>query len=358
LRWGKVESFAALLVRGSLHNLWLPTFSGKSAVLRVVVTLFLCLVFTRASGAQTAAGSKQTAFIAKRPAAATQTQKTARERGINPCATPEPGFGIYRPWQRGIGGYGQFIMPQRGGITRNGEFDVMFHFHGHEPARKEWVQIMDGAVLVGIDLGTGSGYYEQAFVAPDAFETLLHNVEAAVAKTSGRASARARKIGLSGWSAGYGAIQRILAQPLGKTRVDAVVLLDGLHCGYAGQSLNEIQISPFIEYANRAARGERIMFVSHSSIIPPGYASTTETANFLIHKVGGKPRTVRGAGPMGLDLISRFSKGNFHVRGYSGNDKMDHCAHLGLYRDILKLHIKPRWKSPRGFARKNAKAEQ
>ena len=31
------------------------------------------------------------------------------------------------------------------------------------------------------------------------------------------------------------------------------------------------------------------MFVSHSSIIPPGYASTTETANFLIEKVGGKP---------------------------------------------------------------------
>jgi hypothetical protein len=55
---------------------------------------------------------------------------------------------------------------------------------------------------------------------------------------------------------------------------------------------------------------------------------------------------------MGLDLISRFSRGNFHVRGYIGNDKMDHCAHIGLYRDVLKVHIKPRWRSPRGYAKK------
>ena len=31
-----------------------------------------------------------------------------------------------------------------------------------------------------------------------------------------------------------------------------------------------------------AKAGEKLMFVSHSSIIPPGYASTTETANWPI----------------------------------------------------------------------------
>ena len=61
---------------------------------------------------------------------------------------------------------------------------------------------------------------------------------------------------------------------------------------------------------------------------------------------------------MGLDLISRYSRGKFHVRGYSGNDKMDHCAHIGLYRDVLKVHVMPRWNSPRGYgdARKEPKA--
>jgi hypothetical protein len=238
-------------------------------------------------------------------------------------------------------------MPSSKKFARGGRFDVMIHFHGHEAARKEWVTVMDGAVLVGIDLGLGSGPYETAFDAPDAFERLLQSVERAVAKKTGQASAKARRVGLSGWSAGYGAIQKILGQKYGKQRVDSVILLDGLHCGYQGQGLNGLQIKAFTDFAREAASGRRLMFVSHSSIIPPGYASTTETANYLIHEVGGKPRASGGAGPLGLELISRYTRGNFHVRGFSGNDKMDHCAHLGLYRDVLKIHIKPRWNTPR-----------
>lgn len=286
------------------------------------------------------------------PPAWTQTQKTAQERGVNPCNTPEPGPGIYESWDRSPS-MGQMIAPQQGGITRSGQFDVMFHFHGHDPVRKEWVQVMDGAVLVGLTLGIGSGPYESVFRNPQAFPKLLQSVEAAMAKKTGNKKARARKVGLSAWSAGYGAVGEILRTSFGKQRVDSVILLDGLHCGYTGKSLNESQLEPFVDFAAQAARGRKFMFVSHSSIIPPGYASTTETANFLIHKQRGRPRSVRprGSDPMGLDLIARYTKGNFHVRGYQGNDKMDHCAHIGLLRDVLKVHIKRRWQSPKGRKR-------
>jgi hypothetical protein len=299
------------------------------------------------SGAQSKGGTSTAGFIAVKPPRSTQVSKTIAERGgVNPCNTPDPGFGLYDKWTRGIE-MGQLIMPTQNKFARGGRFDVMFHFHGHEAARKEWITVMDGAVLVGIDLGLGSGPYETAFDAPEAFERLLASVERAVAKKTGRETATARRVGLSGWSAGYGAIQKILGQKFGKQRVDSVVLLDGLHCGYQGQGLNALQIRAFSEFAKEAAAGNRLMFVSHSSIIPPGYASTTETANFLIHQVGGTPKASKGAGPLGLELISRFTKGKFHVRGFSGNDKMDHCAQLGLYRDILKIHIKPRWNTPR-----------
>jgi hypothetical protein len=245
---------------------------------------------------------------------------------------------------------GQMISPQSGGVTRTGQFDVMFHFHGHEAVRKEWVQVMDGAVLVGIDLGIGSGPYATAFGNPTRFEELVHSVERAVAKKTGKKNARVRKVGLSAWSAGYGSVGEILGQDYGKRVVDSVVLLDGLHCGYDGNSLDERQLGPFIAFAQRAAAGQKVMFVSHSSIIPPGYASTTETANFLIHKLRGRPRKVksRGSDPMGLEIISRFDRAGFHVRGYKGNDKMDHCAHIGLYRDVLRVHVKRRWGSPPG----------
>jgi hypothetical protein len=242
-------------------------------------------------------------------------------------------------------------MPQRGGISGDGGFDVMIHFHGHEPVRKEWVRVMEGPVHVGIDLGIGSGPYMTAFNSEDSFKRLIESIEKAMAKKTGKKNAHVRKVGLSSWSAGYGAVQEIIGKPYGQKLVDLVILLDGLHSGYQGNMVNETQIKPFVEWAQAAARGDKLMFVSHSSIIPPGYASTTETANFLIYKVGGKPTRTkpRGNDPMGLDLISRYSRGKFHVRGYAGNDKMDHCAHIGLYRDVLAVHVKPRWNSPRGY---------
>lgn len=301
----------------------------------------------RGAGAQAKGATQRASFVAKKPPSSTQVSKSVAERGgVNPCNTDDPGFGLYDRWTRGID-MGQLIMPSSKRFTRGGQFDVMVHFHGHEAARKEWVTTMDGAVLVGIDLGLGSGPYETAFDAPDAFERLIASVERAVAKKVGRKSAQARRIGLSAWSAGYGAVQKILGQKYGKQHVDSVILLDGLHCGYQGQSLNALQIQAFTDFAREAAAGRKLMFVSHSSIIPPGYASTTETANFLVHQVGGTPRASRGAGPLGLELVTRYTQGNFHVRGFSGNDKMDHCAQLGLYRDVLKIHIKPRWNTPR-----------
>ncbi|MCU0690837.1 MAG: LysM peptidoglycan-binding domain-containing protein [Polyangiaceae bacterium] len=299
-----------------------------------------------------AAGTTSDRPVVAPPPAWTQTQKTAAERGVNPCMTPDPGWGVYDTWSRAPS-MGQMIAPQRGGISRSGAFDVMFHFHGHEPVRKEWVKVMDGAVLVGIDLGIGSGPYDQAFAVPARFGELVRSVEHAMAEKTGNSRAHVRKVGLSAWSAGYGAVGRILSQPQGKRLVDTVVLLDGLHCGYQGKSLDETQLGPFIQFAQQAAAGRKLMVVSHSSIIPPGYASTTETAHFLIQKVGGRPRGVRprGSDPMGLELISRYSRGSLHVRGYKGNDKMDHCAHIGLFKDILKVHVKRRWGSPRGRSR-------
>ena len=88
------------------------------------------------------------------------------------------------------------------------------------------------------------------------------------------------------------------------------------------------------------------MVVSHSSIVPPGYASTTETSNFLINAFGSRPKPARPrrSDPFGLELLSRFDRQDFHVLGFSGNGTLDHCAHVGLLRDILKVHLAPRWK--------------
>jgi hypothetical protein len=304
-----------------------------------------CALLAASAGAR---GEGRTRWFMQKPAPATQRSKSVEERGVNPCNTPDPGFGSYDRWIP-ADGPGLILLPRRGGVSERGEFDVVFHFHGHDPARKEWVQAMSGVVFVGVTLGVGSGAYENAYRSPSAFTALLKDVEAKVAEKSGRKAARARRIGLSAWSAGYGAVEEILRQPFGRERVDSVILLDGLHCDYAGDGLVRRTLDPFVRFAKEAAANRRLMIVSHSSIIPPDYASTTETANFLVHELGGRSRAARSraSDPMGLELVSRYDAGNFHVRGYAGNRELDHCAQIGLFRDILKVHLAPRWKPAR-----------
>jgi LysM repeat protein len=288
-------------------------------------------------------------WVWQKPPQWTQTQKTKAERGgINPCNTPNPGWKGYTKWNRAPS-MGQMVLPRNKKLLAGGDFDVIFHFHGHEPIRKEWVQVMDRTVLVAVTLGVSSSPYVSAFSAPNRFEQLVKSVEHEVARYIGKKKAHARHIGLSSWSAGYGALLRILDQPYGKKRVDSVVVLDGMHSSYRNGRASVTQLAPFIAFAKRAIAGDKHMFISHSSIIPPGYASSTETAQLLLYQVGGRPRKARPrrGDPMGLELISRYSNGNLHVRGFAGNDKMDHCAHIGLFRDILSVHIKKRWASRR-----------
>jgi len=297
--------------------------------------------------------------LSARPSKGSQVQKTKAERdGINPCNSPDPGFRGYRTWDRAPS-MGQMILPKSDFVGADGQFDVVVHFHGHEPIRKEWVRVMGRTVLVGIDLGVGSGSYTNAFRSPRAFERLLSSLERGVAKATGHEKARVGRIALSAWSAGYGALQQILTQPVA-SRIDAVFVLDGMHTGYLGRRLDQAQLSSFIAYARRASKGDEVMFISHSSIIPPGYASSTETARHLVRALGGEPRRAapRASDPWGMDLNSRFDRGGLHVRGFDGNDKPDHCAHIGLFRDALEVHLKPRWEKVSRQAPEPARARR
>ena len=63
--------------------------------------------------------TQHAAWVIEKPAAETQTQKSAEERGVNPCNTPDPGWGIYDKWSRAPS-MGQMISPAKGGVTTDG----------------------------------------------------------------------------------------------------------------------------------------------------------------------------------------------------------------------------------------------
>ncbi len=265
-----------------------------------------------------------------------------RARGYNACFVPENGFGSYTQWERV--GRGWMILPRDAIRTHDGGYDVVVHFHGHEAVRHAFVEVAERTVLVGVDLGSTSVPYDRVFARPEAFTRLLEQVTLGLAQKSGDARAHIRHLALSSWSAGSGAVRRIVSQ-FG-TRIEAVILLDSLHSDYEPGPPRRISLSPIAgvaAFAERATRGEAMLFLSHSQIVPPGYPSTTEIADQLIASVGGTRTPRQGMNALGAELVSGFDRGGMHVRGYLGGDKAAHCAHVELLAEAVRDYLEPAW---------------
>jgi hypothetical protein len=254
------------------------------------------------------------------------SRSSAERGGVNPCAIPAGDVSAFSDWSKLS--RGRFTAPRTGAFDATGGFDLVLNFHGDDLARRELLQSGEKFVLYSLTLDPNKSY-APLFSGTKLLSQLVQEIEQALSASAG-VPAHARRIGLSAWSAGYVAILAILVQPEARAKdIDGVVLIDGLH----GQRGNlSAQLGPFVDYARRAAAGERFLFVAHSSIDPPGFASTSEAAHFLLASLDARPQAVRRDDGLGLELVEFFSRGDFHVRGYAGNDKADHCAQVTLLR--------------------------
>ena len=87
-------------------------------------------------------------------------------------------------------------------------------------------------------------------------------------------------------------------------------------------------LEPFLLFAEEAAAGRKRMRVTHSEVYPGTYASTTETADGLLRRVGLPRRPSLKAGPIGMQQLSETARGQFRITGYAGNSAPDHMDHL------------------------------
>ena len=152
-----------------------------------------------------------------------------RVKGFSECNPYDPlGLGpyaLYRPLYMG-----RMLIPQKGGHTADMGYDVLIHFHGSVAARKHLVQVTRGLVLVLVDKGNGGGPYAKALQSPMTFPELRRSIQAELVRKSGDARAHIRHLGVSAWSAGEVAIDKLLEQR--QPGIDAYVILDGLPVGW------------------------------------------------------------------------------------------------------------------------------
>lgn len=226
--------------------------------------------------------------------------------------------------------------------------DLVIHFHGAAWLPEQAVAGLGGSsVAAVVNLGVGSGAYDRAFTDPTAFDSLLAGVTREISAATGRAT-HVGRITLVGFSAGHGAVRAILREPRYFAKVDAVLLLDGMHTSYvpegtalaAGGALDTTNLVAFANFARAAVRGEKRFVVTHSEIFPGTFASTTETSDWLLRAIGLRRTPVLRWGPRGMQQLSEVRAGRFELLGFAGNSGPDHIDHLHAMPELLERALK------------------
>src|SRR5262249_39559204 len=92
----------------------------------------------------------------------------------------------------------------------------------------------------------------------------------------------------------------------------------------------------FVQVARDAVAGKKQLIVVHSEIFPGTFASTTETADYLLEQLGLKRQAVVRWGPLQTQQLSEVSRGKFRVAGYAGNSAPDHVDLLHALPEFVK----------------------
>jgi hypothetical protein len=220
---------------------------------------------------------------------------------------------------------------------------LLIHFHGGH-----WIpQIAaaaeaeaTGFACLSVQAGSGSGAYARLFEADGTFRALVAEAEAEAEKAANR---KFGPVTVSGWSAGCGAIREILRDEANDALLEYVILLDGIHTSYTDgtpgpleSKIETAKLAPFVRFARRAIAGHARMLVTHTTIFPGTFASTTETADWLLREIEVPREAVLRWGPMKTQQLSEARAGLFVLQGFAGNSAPDHVDLLHSLPEFLK----------------------
>ena len=219
------------------------------------------------------------------------------------------------------------------GVSSNAP--LLFFFHGGT-----WLPEVAAArnhtAVVSVQAGAGSATYARLFEDPARFPRLLDEAKS-------KSGLRFERIILGGWSAGCGAIRQILKSPGSYARIDAALMIDGIHTDYSDGNPGPLEskigtenLQIWLQLGRDAIAGRKRVIITHSEIFPGTFASTTETADYLLAQLALKRQAVLRWGPMGLQQLSEARVGKFLLIGYAGNAAPDHVDQLHSLPEYLK----------------------
>jgi hypothetical protein len=249
----------------------------------------------------------------------------------SPDVRPQPPAG--RRAALGIEGASLFV-PEGFVPAAGGKVDVLLHLHGAasvvEPALVDagW----PSTVLITFNRKGLSRVYAEPFSDPTLLPRLLESACMALKEQHILEDPAVDRVVVSSFSAGFGGVRAMLRDPENLAWIDGLIMADSIYCGYEGDPkqhrVDAALMDGFRRFALEAAAGRKTFLLSHSALIPDGYASTGEVADYLIAAVDGKPEALQKEWAKGWTQTRSFAKGRFVVLGFAGVEGADHMNHL------------------------------
>lgn len=220
---------------------------------------------------------------------------------------------------------------------------IVIHLHGKSQLVQDlFIKSKFPFPLITIHLGVFSSPYRIAFSDSNFLAAILNEAIRKIGNDKGvDLSSTKVNIILTSFSAGYGGIREILKNETYYQMISAIILLDGLHSDYAFESNRKIpnpeQMKDFLRFARDAVKFKKHFIITHSEIIPEGYSSTTETAQYLIDSTFTEK--VFAERKWSDDFVQKYYafNGYFRVFGFYGDKAKDHMQHLYNFHRFLEL---------------------
>lgn len=189
---------------------------------------------------------------------------------------------------------------------------------------------IQGVVVTCEAGGKGSSENAKAFGSPGFVNSCVSKVISQIKASYPDKAIRVGSVAIASFSGGYQAVGQILASKNQlQYPLNAVHLYDGLHYGKVDKKTGKIKddnsaigLKPFVEFAEEAANDPTKQMVVVHTAVPTSYASTTQTANYLLDKLKLQREPVTNNNwNGGIKPVSKATKGGFTV--YQLYDKED-----------------------------------
>ena len=179
--------------------------------------------------------------------------------------------------------------------------DVLFDFHGYPPRVRSSARLAGlDCVVISVKYAGLSSVYRIPFSEDrKLFGTILDEaLDALRAEPDFGDDVQWGRLAITSFSAGFGAVREVLKTQDYFDRIAGIYMVDSLYCGYVGDGTEAVQegvvhpglMKDFLRFARAAADGKKVMIITHCMEPTPGYASTRETADYLLDQLGLKPQ--------------------------------------------------------------------